>query len=183
MDIFHYSPKTFEYLGRGKADPDPMNDGEFLHPAFTTTVAPPEAADGTVNVYVGGGWQNMPDRRGETWWRADAADNTTPVKIDFIGDPKQHDPALTDVEPPAPPVIKVPIVLTAWQVRAALTQLGLRAAFEAHVTAGGQDASDAWRYGEQFSQDGTFLKDALAAVGQSPEQIDEFFNLAFSLKL
>lgn len=104
MDIYHYSSQTGEFLGQGSADPDPMNEGEFLHPAFSTTTAPPEAEDGKARTWTGSAWEQVADHRGQTWW----GEHNRPVTINFLGNPA--DSGLSSEEPePEPQLPSIPV--------------------------------------------------------------------------
>ncbi|MFJ3316107.1 tail fiber assembly protein [Herbaspirillum huttiense] len=46
MQIYNFHPKTFVLLGLGDADQDPLNPGNWLLPAFSTEIAPPDATEG-----------------------------------------------------------------------------------------------------------------------------------------
>jgi hypothetical protein len=123
-----------------------------------------------------------PDHRGETWWKADAEDNTAPVVIDFIGDPSKHDSPLTATEPPAPPAPPpAPIVVTPRQIRLALNQLGLRTAVENYVAAADQDTKDNWAFAAEFDQADSVPVVAVKALGRTDEEIAALFILAKSL--
>ncbi|NJL06852.1 MAG: hypothetical protein HC900_00250 [Methylacidiphilales bacterium] len=97
MDIWHYDRETGELLGAGAADPDPERAGRWLHPAFSTTTAPPPKEPGRARVWAGEEWAQVADHRGETWWRS----RGEPVVIGHLGDPAEA--GLTPDEPPAPP--------------------------------------------------------------------------------
>lgn len=174
MRIWSYHPVTKELVGENVADPNPLESGEWLVPAFSTTVAPGEPRPGHVHVFNGTSWADVPDCRGQTWWVADAELNTESVTIDFIGDPVERE--LTNVEPPAPPVIEPPIVITARQIRLGLTRLELRAAFEDYVAAADQDMKDTWQYGTDFRKDEEFITGGLA-----PLDAEMLFELAKTL--
>ncbi|MFI9653962.1 hypothetical protein ABGV17_04420 [Guyparkeria sp. GHLCS8-2] len=73
MDIFHLHPQTGEFVGQGKADPDPLNDGEFLIPANAVPTAPPTAGHNEAAVYSKGQWSLVPDYRGTEYWLADGS--------------------------------------------------------------------------------------------------------------
>jgi hypothetical protein len=92
--IYNYHPNTGEYLGVSFADPDPMNDGQFLIPANATEIEPPESASNTVAVFSEGTWSLVPDHRGETWFMPDRS----PIEINEIG--VMPDPEWTNA--PAP---------------------------------------------------------------------------------
>lgn len=181
MKIWNYHPATKELLGENQADPNPMEEGEFLVPAHATTTAPGEPQPGWAQVFNGAGWSAVTDHRGEIWWLADAKDNTRPFVIGAIGGPKMFDPPLTDVEPPAPPIVKVPVVASAAQIRMALTRIGLRSQIEAYVTSADQDTKDLWGFATEFPRDNGMIAAAAAALGQTPEQVDALFDLAKTL--
>lgn len=104
MNIYHFHPTTGEFLGVGQADPDPMNEGEWLLPAFSTDEAPPAPEEKTAWLRKGFVWEAAPDHRGEVWWD----ENGSPVTVTDLGDPA--DLGLTDEEPappaPTPPVYR-----------------------------------------------------------------------------
>lgn len=180
MDIWHYDRVTGELLGQGTADPNPVDEGEWLHPAFSTPTAPPERLEGCAVVFAGSAWTNAIDQRGKTWWKADAEDNTEPVLIDFIGDPSAK--GFTNVEPPAPPAPPPPpIVVSARQIRQALSLLGLRVAVEAWVQASDQDTKDNWQFETLFPHVGGLLEAAAEELEWPPETLDEVFSLAKAL--
>ena len=56
MDIYNIHPKTGQYLGAGKADPDPKDPDNWLIPAFAVTQAPPAEVAGKLRVFEGKGW-------------------------------------------------------------------------------------------------------------------------------
>lgn len=182
MEIFNFHPTTKEFLGAGKADPNPMEEGEWLFPAFSTTTAPPVPPLGHALVWAGSKWFAVPDHRNEIWWKADAEFNTEPgVLIDFLGDPRERE--LTNIEPPAPPEpAPEPVVVSPAQIRIALTRIGLRADVEAYVAASpDQDVKDMWQFATQFERDNLMIIGAAEALGKSPAEIDALFELAKSI--
>lgn len=103
MDIWHYHPATGEYMGPGKADPDPMTPGEWLIPAHCALTGPPAAVPAKCTcVFANGAWSTVPDHRGETWWREDR----TPVVITGLGNPAVE--GLVSEQPEAPPEPEAP---------------------------------------------------------------------------
>lgn len=181
MQIWHYRSDTHELVGVGTADPNPLEPGEWILPAHSTPVEPPAAEEGKKAVFFGSSWQMLVDRRGELWWPKDAADNTvSPVLIDAFGDPTER--GLTNVEPPVP-VVPVPVVtVTAWQIRRALNQLGLRAAIESFVSGSNDlDIHDAWQFANEFHRDHELIVAAAQALGKTSEEVDAVFNLAKTL--
>lgn len=191
MDIFNYHPVTKEYLGAGKADPNPMEEGGWIFPAFSTTTAPPVPPLGHTLAWAGSGWLTVEDHRGEKWWPTNNEFNDGPfVIVDFIGDPAEHavtvddvEYHLTNVEPPARPTPPLPpVVVSPAQIRIALTRMGLRAAVEAYVAASpDQDVKDMWQFATQFERDNLMIVGAAEALGKTPQEIDALFELAKSI--
>lgn len=56
MDIYHYGQHTGVYLGGSQAQPDPMEPGRWLIPAWATPVAPGEEIEGMEQVFNGTEW-------------------------------------------------------------------------------------------------------------------------------
>lgn len=97
MQIYLYSHETGEHVGVGLADPDPMDAENFLHPAFSTPIAPPTVAAKQAAIFAAGAWSIVPDHRGETWF----AGHGEPRAIIALGDPAAL--GYTASEPQAPP--------------------------------------------------------------------------------
>lgn len=108
MDIYHFSAATGEYLGQGKADPDPLEEGRFLVPANSVTVAPPAVGAQQASVFSDGQWSIVADYRGQTWFDQDGK----PVEVDFIGDPASH--GFLDEKPVIPETPPTPEDLAAY---------------------------------------------------------------------
>lgn len=176
MKIWHYDRVTKELVGEGVADENPLEAGEWLLPAFTTSIAPPDKQAGVAAVF-NGAWSTVPDHRGETWWKIGAVDNSEPVVIDYLGEPAD----LTKAEPPAPVPPVVPLSVSPRQIRLALNQLGLRAAVEAYVLAADQDVKDSWQFAADFDRDHSMVATAGAALGKTSDEIDALFELAKTL--
>lgn len=51
MQIYHYDPATGVYTGTGLADPDPLDEGNWLVPAHATTRTPPPVQPGQRAVF------------------------------------------------------------------------------------------------------------------------------------
>ena len=81
------------------------------------------------------------------------------------------------------PVVEAPPAptLSAWQIRKALNQMGLRDAVEAAVAAGPQDAKDAWAYANEFERGHPLIESFAQALGKSDEDIDALFALGATL--
>lgn len=56
LKIYHYDPRTGDLLGEGKADPDPLDKGNWLIPAHATSIEPPAAAKDKVTRFDGSKW-------------------------------------------------------------------------------------------------------------------------------
>jgi hypothetical protein len=57
MRIWHYHYITGELLGEDVADESPLQPGQFLIPANSTTQSPPDPQDGKMIVYQEGQWE------------------------------------------------------------------------------------------------------------------------------
>ena len=71
MQIYNYDRFSGEYLFTSYADPNPLEPGKFLIPAFATELAPPEVQENEVRVFENGGWKIHLDFRESTYWGPD----------------------------------------------------------------------------------------------------------------
>ena len=150
--IHHYHPVSREYLGYSEADESPLEPGEFLIPANATSVEPPAVPEGKVAVWNSVDWS-------------------------VLDIPTVEDTQEQDAQPqPAPE-----IVVTPWQIREALNQLGLRGAVETYVAGADQRTKDAWEFAQEFKRSNPLIVGAIAALGKTPEEGDALFALAKTL--
>jgi hypothetical protein len=78
--------------------------------------------------------------------------------------------------------IQIGISVSAWQLRKALNQLGLRDAVESAVTAStNQDLKDGWAYAGTFNSDDPLVVTMGTALSQTPAQMYALFELASTL--
>ena len=56
MIIHHYHPISLVYLGSDFADPDPLDENNWLIPAHATTLEPPEEKAGFTRNFFEGAW-------------------------------------------------------------------------------------------------------------------------------
>jgi hypothetical protein len=78
--------------------------------------------------------------------------------------------------------IQIGISVSAWQLRKALNQLGLRSAVEAAVTAStDQDIKDGWAYAGTFNSDDPLVTTMGTALSQTPVKMYALFELASTL--
>lgn len=56
MQIYDYDPKTLEFVGSSIADADPLEDGNFLIPAFATEKEPLPQKTGYAVKFKDGNW-------------------------------------------------------------------------------------------------------------------------------
>ena len=90
--------------------------------------------------------------------------------------------AAGNVPTPADPVPVQPLTVTPYQIRAALTQAGLRAQAEAFVASStNQSVKDAWAYAQIFIENDAFITAAASALGQTPAQVHALFQLGGTL--
>ena len=62
--VYAYDEVTNEYLGEQDAHLCPVTQAEYLIPAYSTDIAPPEHKDGFARVFSAGEWIYKEDRRG-----------------------------------------------------------------------------------------------------------------------
>jgi hypothetical protein len=72
MDIYIAHPVTGEFLGIGTADPDPMDDGNWLIPAHAYLQVPPAPVAGQAirRTAAGDAWELVDDMRGPAFEKA-----------------------------------------------------------------------------------------------------------------
>lgn len=97
MEIWNYNPYNGEFICKSLADESPLEPGEFLIPAYATTIPAPEPQEGKAIVFVNNKWDFEEDHRGETWWDEEG----NPIIIQEIGKPLD---TLSSVEPPPKPI-------------------------------------------------------------------------------
>lgn len=66
--IYSAHPVTGEYIGDSVADPDPMDDGNWLIPAHAYLDAPPAPEKNKAPVRVGDEWAVVDDHRGTVYY-------------------------------------------------------------------------------------------------------------------
>jgi hypothetical protein len=81
MKIYNYNPDTCEFVSESVASENPRVKGEYLIPAYATTIAPLEAGDNETAIYNNGEWSVVADCRGQTYW----TDYQTGVEITELG--------------------------------------------------------------------------------------------------
>jgi len=82
MNIYHYHPNTFEYLGASEAKIDPLETAKagvpvYLIPANATTDQPPEAGLNQIARHNSGAWELVDDFRGQEYWDKDTGTKIT----------------------------------------------------------------------------------------------------------
>jgi hypothetical protein len=99
------------------------------------------------------------------------------IELDAIGRPVL-------IAQPAPTVdqIRANMKCTAYQIRQALSTVGLRDLVEAAVGAGDQALQDAWHYAQTFERMHPKIVQIGVALGQTDAQMDDLFTLAMTLQ-
>ncbi|NTZ82405.1 tail fiber assembly protein [Burkholderia metallica] len=82
MFLHQYDSQTGQYLNSFLADPDPLNHGRWIEPAFTTPVPLPDRPRLTWPVFRDGAWTLVPDYRTLRLYRKDSGE---PAEILIIG--------------------------------------------------------------------------------------------------
>lgn len=98
MQIYNYHPETGEYLGPDMADPDPLDEGNWLIPAYSTTQEPPQPGVNQTAVFMEGSWKLVADYRGLTYWLPDGSEHT----IEDLG----VEPPSDALDAPPPPSLE-----------------------------------------------------------------------------
>jgi hypothetical protein len=70
MKIFSYHPEKHYFTGESDARIDPLEAGEFLIPAFATTISPPECGNYEAAIFDGD-WIKKIDRIGQHYYQQD----------------------------------------------------------------------------------------------------------------
>lgn len=73
--LYAFDPDTGLLLGTCEADPSPLEQDVWLHPAYTTAEVPPAAAANEACVFQNGAWSKVPDYRGKKYWLADGSEH------------------------------------------------------------------------------------------------------------
>lgn len=85
-----------------------------------------------------------------------------------------------EVEPNTPSLDKVAVV-SARQMRLALSQLGILGAVQAFVDAGDEQTHISWEYATEFTKTHPLVVAAKVALNRTDEDIDNIFRLAATL--
>jgi len=70
MEIYHYDPKTLEFLGKTFARKDPLEEGRYLIPANATGITPPQLGPNETCVFnkSNNSWSKVADYRGQDYY-------------------------------------------------------------------------------------------------------------------
>ncbi|AZO96079.1 hypothetical protein [Halocella sp. SP3-1] len=73
MKIYHYHRETGELIGDSIARENPLEQGEYLIPAYATDVEPLAVGENEAAIFDEAidSWTIVPDYRGQTFWDAD----------------------------------------------------------------------------------------------------------------
>lgn len=87
------------------------------------------------------------------------------------------------VDPPSPDIsqIRNTTKCTSWQLRRALTQMGLRDSVETAVASADQDIKDMWEYATTYERMHPFVIAISTQLNKTPEEVDELFAVAISI--
>ena len=99
MKIFHYHSVTKEYISTTLADPDPLDDGKWILPAYSTSVEPPRTNPFEIAVFneTDNHWNVLDDYRGKYVYNKSTKEEVLVRKIGPIDNhystltPKNHD--------------------------------------------------------------------------------------------
>lgn len=152
--------------------PDVMELGKFLLPSIPyATVPPPECGENEIAVYQNNSWSIKPDFRGHSYW---------------LNGVQYHIASINETIPEGatdgtiPPVQEnSEIVVTPWQIRQVINQLGLRSRVEDLIkTTSNQDIKDGWEYVTEWKEFHPVVTEMAAQLGLTSEEIHAIFVLA-----
>jgi len=81
MNVYHYNSVTKEYVGISQANESPLEPGEYLIPANSTTIAPQNVGQNQVSVYESGVWSIKDDYRGTKYYKKSNGEEHTITEI------------------------------------------------------------------------------------------------------
>lgn len=88
----------------------------------------------------------------------------------------------TELEIPIIPTPHIIESISAWQLRKALNQLGLRTSVEnAVMQSGNQDLIDGWNHAVMFDRNNALANSIGQAIGKTSDEIDAVWELAITL--
>lgn len=120
MNIYNFHPETGEFIGRGLADADPLEPGNWLIPAYACKKAPPLVGENKVAVWNGSSWDIFDDFRGGMYY----VDSKRPITINKIGEKIPEGASLV----PIPPTSEELVVMALAKKDELLTAAALRIA-------------------------------------------------------
>jgi len=99
MKIYAYHPITGEFIGPDTTRPDPEDNQNWIRPADTTDIAPPDPGEHQAAVFdrLSKEWSLMDDWRGHQYWTHDGQQHS----ITTLGATPPED-ALDEPPPPTP---------------------------------------------------------------------------------
>jgi len=100
MNLYHYHPDTFEYIGISEARIDPLETAKteqtvYLIPAYATMDQPPVAGSNQKARRIGNTWKLVADYRGQEYWDKDTGTKITITDLEVTipdGYPTQPPP-------------------------------------------------------------------------------------------
>lgn len=99
------------------------------------------------------------------------------IKPDLV--PMTYEEVAAHLNPPQPEQIQSEIVVTPWQIRQAMNELGLRSQIETLVhNTTNQDIKDGWEYATEWREHNTFVRLLGQQLGLTESQIHAIFLLA-----
>lgn len=91
-------------------------------------------------------------------------------------------PCIEPIPVPEPLPEPKPQVVSPWQMRRALNQLGLRAAVEGAIVNADQDTKDGWEYASEIRRDNPLIIGMATALGLGDAELDHLFLTAASFQ-
>ena len=174
--VYYYEPTTGEYIGVGVADPDQINKGKWLYPAYSTTVKPLDSTDKKAIVFdiKENTWSYVEDHRGEIWYNKKDGKQ---VIINYLGEVKQDDIQQDKPDIPEPPAPIPP--LSRFQLKVILRQLGKSDDDIVSIINTISDPTEkllaelAWQEATAFNYDSPIMQSLMPKLGLAGDQLKQ----------
>lgn len=163
--------KTLDFVYN--CPPDVMEKGKYLLPSIPySTIAPPSTNANEAAIFKDGKWKIVPDFRGLTYFL-----NGIQYKIEELG---ETIPENANILPePVNQNSSSELVVSPWQIRQALNELGLRQQVENLVkSTTDQNIKDGWEFATEWREFHPFVQSLGSKLNLTKSQIHVIFVLA-----
>lgn len=106
MKIYNYHPVTCEFISEGEADKDQLVEGNWLIPAYATSVKPIKQKKSHALVFKSDKWHNIIDNRGKVYWLIDGSEHTVTTLGEELPEGALDEKPVIEPEPLTPEEIE-----------------------------------------------------------------------------